>query len=112
MLYTITQIAIYFDTNADNVCKWISRGKINVTQDGKKRYVTDEELERFKTDNPKYCVDKPSIRIHKLHYTKDKLEYELKHLDPDDYRKEIDIKKALLLTNRKLRDLNKIKDIM
>lgn len=112
MLYTITQVAIYFDTNADNVCKWISIGKINVIQDGKKRYITNEELERFKTNNPKYCVDKPSIRIQKLHYTRDTLEYELKNLDTDDYRKEIDLKKAIFLTNRKLRDLEKIKDIM
>lgn len=110
-MYTLTQFAAYLGVDITTVSHWVSRGKIKaITIDGdnKRKFITEEEFERFKNYNPEYKkIGSPSIVIMQLHYKRDKINYELEN-DELNRHDRYDLEEALRVVKRRLYILNKM----
>ena len=110
-MYTLTQLAAYLGVHITTVSHWVSRGKIKaITVDGnnKHKFITKDEFERFKNDNPKYKhVGSPSIVIMQLHYKRDQINYELENSELNRHDR-YDLEEELRVVKRRLYILNKM----
>ena len=84
MTYNFTEIAKYFNVNKSTVTRWVQNGELNViTVDGKK-LVTEEAVEIFKRQFPKYdnSISKV-IRLEHLEQMRAELMRQLKDVNDE-----------------------------
>lgn len=110
-MYNLTQIAVYLGVDRTAVNHWINNGKLTIiTIEGSRyKYVTKEELERFKQDNPLYAnIPTPSIMIMKLHRRRDEIKYQLRNAEFTTRSEEYYLIRELDTINRRLKTLEQM----